>query len=89
MLRVVGNNKKNLLTVRLTVEQLIDYKVATEIEGANMSGEVRKFVFKKIRDAKEREPTAFNNLKAEYMRAVRPIVVARTSRAKGRKQSRG
>jgi hypothetical protein len=76
MLRVVPTKKTKLLTVRFTPEQLDNFQLAAELEGGTMSSLTRGFVFRKIRDAKEREPEAFKRegdldrpvLKVKYKR---------------------
>lgn len=79
MLRGVGKKKTKLLTVRFTLEELENYKTACESDGGTMSSVTRTFVFKRIRDSKERDPHLYVKRKNEYER---PVVAAKTPRRK-------
>lgn len=65
MLHGVAKIKGKLLTVRFAQEQLTEFLVACELDGGTMSSVTRTFVFKKIRDAKERDPQKFAAALAE------------------------
>lgn len=75
MLRGVGKKKTKLLTVRFTLEQLEDYKTACESDGGTMSSVTRTFVFKRIRDSKERDPHLYVKRKSDLDR---PVLTVKT-----------
>ena len=59
---MIGKNKEVLINIRLKPETREEFRIAAELRGASMSGLLHQFIVKTIREEKERDPEAFENI---------------------------
>jgi hypothetical protein len=49
-----------MVNLKVTAKLREEFKVAAKLEGMDLSNMLRQFMIRSVRDAKEREPEAFN-----------------------------